>query len=295
MKKICIVFLLLVCLMPVFSFANSTDIVATVGDTDIFLDEAQTMYNEYFGQYVKLYQEHNIEFEDKDRESLRDAIVEMLVTTKVLMQKAEEHGFDIVTENDKIELYDRLLIEFEANKEEYGIEHELTPEEVQKTLEEQGVTIEAIYAKNLEDLPFERVYQHYTQDVEGTEEEKQEVYLAKLAEWVAEAKAVTNPELIDLYPIIEEPEQTELSTSAALTSEEDTSLSKGKQNPSVEAGKTNQISSSNYPIFASQIDVKLHGDGATEFFIMSKMDLVIARKNYTLPDWMSYFAQLGEI
>lgn len=179
MQKTRIIALLVAMLMlATFAVAESADepIVVKADDIEIHLSEAQTFYDYYFQQYVELFEENGLTFSKQDAEYLRDAVIDALSQNAVMDGKIKEFGLDEITEADKEALRTEVEANYEADLAAFAASEGVDVEEMRTLVEMQGLTVDAIYEQNLQDLPYDRLYDYAIKDVEVTDDEVKEAY-----------------------------------------------------------------------------------------------------------------------
>lgn len=186
MNKSSILALLTALLMMVSLVASAENAddpaVIKYGESVYTLSEVQEMYDSYYQQNVDAFEEAGMTFTSDDVIALRDQLVAVLAENIVLMEKARELGYDQITEEDEAALREEVETSFEAEVQAYADSIGASVEETMTLLEAQGITLDYIYEQSLLNLPYDRLYDHYVQDTQVTDEDIQKEYDAYVEE-----------------------------------------------------------------------------------------------------------------
>lgn len=180
MKKTPIIALLMAILMMASAaIAEQADnpVVVKVGDVEILLDEAQATFDQEYAAQVNYFASYGEEFPAEELPYLLSDVVENMRVRLVLDAKIEELGLGEVTEEEKAAVREEATLAFESDLQNYAAYMNMDVEQARQAVAEaEGITADVYYEYSLLDLPYLRLYEYITEDIEVTDEEVQAQY-----------------------------------------------------------------------------------------------------------------------
>lgn len=144
------------------------DVVAEVNGEEISKEEFETTYESQIQQFMMQAQMSGQEI---DEEQIKEQIIEGLIAQKLVIQEAENSGFE-ASEEDMDETFDLLV-------EQSGLE---SKDDLFSAFEEQGID-EAELMEQIEmQVKIDKLIDDRSDDVEPTEEELEELYEMYIAQ-----------------------------------------------------------------------------------------------------------------
>ncbi|MFA1818951.1 SurA N-terminal domain-containing protein [Virgibacillus oceani] len=165
--------------MPEPDLENIPDVVAEVNGEEITKDEFETTY---VGQFQQAMMQAQMSGQEVDQDQLKGQIAEALIGQELIIQEAENKGFE-ASEEDVDETLAELVEQNGLNSQDdffAALEEEgLTEDEVRSDLETQ-VKIEALIASESGDMEpteeeLEELYEAYTASMEQQQGDEAEI------------------------------------------------------------------------------------------------------------------------
>lgn len=148
--------------MPEPDLEDIPDVVAEVNGEEILKEEFETSYE---GQFMQAVQQSQMTGEEVDQDQLKVEIVENMVGSELLVQEAENEGFDSSEEE-----VNKTLDEIVAQN---GLE---SKEDFFSALEEQGTGEEEVMSQIEMQVKVDQLIASVSGDIEPTEKELKEAY-----------------------------------------------------------------------------------------------------------------------
>lgn len=148
--------------MPEPDLEGVPEVVAEVNGEEIKKEEFKMTYE---GQFQQAAMQSQMSGQELDQEQLKQQVADSLVGQELLMQEAEERGFEATKEevNKKLEEL--------AKQQQVG-----SAEEFLTALEEQGMSEEEVRAQIQSQIKIDKLIAEETGDTKPSEEEMQEAY-----------------------------------------------------------------------------------------------------------------------
>ncbi len=148
--------------MPEPDLEDIPDVVAEVNEEEILKEEFETNYK---GQFMQAVQQSQMTGKEVDQDQLKVQIAENMVGTELLVQEAENEGYDS-SEEEVNETLDEIVAQngLESNDDFFS------------ALEEQGTGEEEVMSQIEMQVKVDQLIESVSGDIEPTEEELKEAY-----------------------------------------------------------------------------------------------------------------------
>ncbi|MCP3028536.1 SurA N-terminal domain-containing protein [Halobacillus sp. A5] len=178
--------------MPEPDLEDVPDVVAEVNGEEIQKDEFETTYESQFQQMAM---QSQMSGEEVDQDQLKEQTAESLVGQELLIQEAENEGYE-ASEEDIDETLDELA---QQNQLE-------SKDEFLSALEEQGMSEDEVMSQLEAEVKVEQLVASEAGDIEPTEEELEEAYeqMEAQQEQMGEEAGGEMPSYEDAKPDLEE-------------------------------------------------------------------------------------------
>lgn len=177
------------------------DVVAEVDDEEITRDEFVTAYE---GSYQQAAQQSQASGQEVDEDAVKEQTVETLVNTSLLVQQAEERGF----ESTDAEV-DETLGELATS---YGMG---SADELLSALEEQGTEEDEVRAQVATQVKVDALLEDEAGDIEPTRAELREAYDTAVAQAEQAGGGAEIPPFEDVRPQLAEQVRTQKQSAVA--------------------------------------------------------------------------------
>ena len=178
--------------MPEPDLEGIPDVVAEVNGEEIHKEDFEAAFA---GQYQQAAMQAQMMGQPVDEEMIKEQVLESMVGMELLIQEAENSGFE-ATEEEKEELLENIA-------EQNG----LSRDEFLAALEEQGMDEEEVMSQLETQVKIDQLIARETGDIEPTDEELEEAYdmMVEQQEAMAEEGEETDiPSFEEIKPQLEE-------------------------------------------------------------------------------------------
>ena len=159
------------------AFASDADpVVIRVGDSVVYLSEAQAYFDDLYARYSAFYINYGQNIPAEDIAQIRDDTIFELSQFALLDGKVKEFGLGEIAEADREALRAEASANYDESARLEAEERGVPAEQVKEERASFGLTLEFEFENMLEMLPYARLYNHVTEDVQVSDATLQKAY-----------------------------------------------------------------------------------------------------------------------